>query len=146
MWQISVQNRQLFFFFFSQFSPASFFKTFDRILALLRLLANDLNGFGVTEFGLRAGFCDRSVFQRRFKHTQHAQFRSVFGAHRLLQIRVHTLLQCHAAQLRRPNAIVDFVAVALWATILGTLNCALHGKGVTALRSICEQIQRRRWR
>src|ERR1051326_5483726 len=38
--QISVQNRQLFFFFVSQFSAAAFFKAFDRILALLRLPAN----------------------------------------------------------------------------------------------------------
>src|SRR6266550_6995646 len=117
LWQISVQNRQLLFFLVSQFSAPAFFKTFDRILPLLRLLANDLHGFSVTEFGLRAGFCDRRVFQCRLKHAQHAQFRWVFGAHRLLQIRVHTLLQCHAAQLRPPNAIVDVVAVALWATI-----------------------------
>ncbi len=53
LWQISVQNRQLFFFLVRQFRAPAFFKTFDRILALLRLLANDLNGFSVTEFGLR---------------------------------------------------------------------------------------------
>ena len=58
----SVQNRQLFFFFVSQFSAAAFFETFDRILALLRLFANDLNGFSVIEFRLRVGFAIAAYF------------------------------------------------------------------------------------
>src|SRR6476660_5977850 len=103
LWQVSVQNRQLFFFLVSQFRAAAFFKTFDGTLSLLRLLANDLNGLSVTEFGLRVGFCDRRVFQCRFKHAQHAQFRCVFGAHRLLQIRVHTFLQRHRGTITTPE-------------------------------------------
>src|SRR5207245_8400376 len=38
--QITVQNRQLFFFFFCQFGAPALFKTLDRIVALLRLFAN----------------------------------------------------------------------------------------------------------
>src|SRR4030095_9564487 len=63
LWQISVQNRQLLFFLVSQFSADAFFKTFDRILALLSLLCDDLNGFSVTALCLPARFCARRAFQ-----------------------------------------------------------------------------------
>jgi len=71
------------------------------------LLMNDLRGFGVTQLSFRARFCDSGVFQCRFEHAQHAEFRRVPGTHRLFQIQVQPLLQCHAGKLRRRNTIVD---------------------------------------
>src|SRR4030095_15241272 len=122
LWHVGVKIRQLFSFLLSQFSAAACFKTFDRILALLRLFANDLDGFSVTEFGLRAGFCDSGVFQRRLQHAQHAQFGRVFGPHRLLQIRVHTLLQCHKRTITTPHCNCRCYSRRTVATIPGTLN------------------------
>jgi hypothetical protein len=54
LWQICVQDRQLFSFLFGKFRAAAFFKALDRILALLRLLANDLRGLSVIQLRFSA--------------------------------------------------------------------------------------------
>src|SRR5207248_9230780 len=75
--------------------PISFLETLNRILALFYLLAHNLRGLYVAEFGFRPGFCNRGVFQRRLEHAQNPEFLRVFGTHRLLDRKSTRLNSSH---------------------------------------------------
>ena len=101
--QISGENSDLGFFIGREFRASAFFETFDGILPLFDLFADDGGGLDIVEHRIRAAFFNGGIFQGRLEHAEGVELGGFAGTHGVLDVIVNLGLESHSEKNRQDS-------------------------------------------